>query len=72
MANEDALVLSLELAAHGSMEAKLQRFLAQRFERCKSISEQPVLAGRHEMARYQSFDRIGLTKQMLNLMPEPI
>jgi 2-polyprenyl-6-methoxyphenol hydroxylase-like FAD-dependent oxidoreductase len=72
MAIEDALVLSMELAGEGSLEAKLQRFMARRFERCKFISEKSVLAGDREMARDQSFDRIGLTKQMLKLTAEPI
>jgi 2-polyprenyl-6-methoxyphenol hydroxylase-like FAD-dependent oxidoreductase len=72
MAIEDALVLSLELTADGSMEQKLQRFMNRRFERCKFISEKSVLAGDREMARDQSFDRIGLTKQMLKLTAEPI
>ena len=72
MAIEDALVLSMELTADGSMEQKLQRFMSRRFERCKFISEKSVLAGDREMARDQSFDRIGLTKQMLKLTAEPI
>lgn len=72
MAIEDALVLSMELAGGGSMADKLQRFMARRFERCKFISEKSVLAGDREMARDQSFDRIGLTKQMLKLTAEPI
>lgn len=72
MAIEDALVLSMELTADGSMEDKLQRFMNRRFERCKFISEKSVLAGDREMARDQSFDRIGLTKQMLMLTAEPI
>lgn len=72
MAIEDALVLSMELTADGSMEEKLQRFMNRRFERCKFISEKSVLAGDREMARDQSFDRIGLTKQMLKLTAEPI
>jgi 2-polyprenyl-6-methoxyphenol hydroxylase-like FAD-dependent oxidoreductase len=72
MAIEDALVLSMELTADGSMEQKLQRFMNRRFERCKFISEKSVLAGDREMARDQSFDRIGLTKQMLKLTAEPI
>jgi 2-polyprenyl-6-methoxyphenol hydroxylase-like FAD-dependent oxidoreductase len=72
MAIEDALVLSMELVGEGSLEAKLQRFMARRFERCKFISEKSVLAGDREMARDQSFDRIGLTKQMLKLTAEPI
>lgn len=72
MAIEDALVLSMELAGEGDMQSKLQRFMARRFERCKFISEKSVLAGDREMARDQSFDRIGLTKQMLKLTAEPI
>lgn len=72
MAIEDALVLSMELASEGCLEAKLQRFMARRFERCKFICEKSVLAGEREMARDQSFDRIGLTKQMLKLTAEPI
>lgn len=72
MAIEDALVLSMELTADGNMEQKLQRFMSRRFERCKFISEKSVLAGDREMARDQSFDRIGLTKQMLKLTAEPI
>jgi 2-polyprenyl-6-methoxyphenol hydroxylase-like FAD-dependent oxidoreductase len=72
MAIEDALVLSMELVGEGTMEDKLQRFMTRRFERCKFISEKSVLAGDREMARDQSFDRIGLTKQMLKLTAEPI
>jgi len=72
MAIEDALVLSMELAGEGSLQAKLERFMARRFERCKFISEKSVLAGDREMARDQTFDRIGLTKQMLELTAEPI
>ena len=72
MAIEDALVLSMELVGEGSIEAKLQRFMARRFERCKFVSEKSVLAGDREMAMDQTFDRIGLTKQMLKLTAEPI
>lgn len=72
MAIEDALVLSMELAGEGDMQAKLQRFMERRFERCKFISEKSVLAGDREMARDPTFDRIGLTKQMLKLTAEPI
>ncbi|WP_342245153.1 FAD-dependent oxidoreductase [Pseudomonas sp. OTU5201] len=72
MAIEDALVLSLELAGEGSLEARLNRFMARRFERCKYISENSILAGDREMAQDRSFDRIGLTKAMLKLTAEPI
>ncbi|WPP02054.1 FAD-dependent oxidoreductase [Pseudomonas sp. HR96] len=72
MAIEDALVLSMELVAGGSLEQKLGRFMQRRFERCKFISEKSVLAGDREMARDASFDRIGLTRQMLHLTAEPI
>jgi 2-polyprenyl-6-methoxyphenol hydroxylase-like FAD-dependent oxidoreductase len=72
MAIEDALVLSLELAGEDAIESKLQRFMQRRFERCKYISEKSILAGDREMAKDHSFDRIGLTKDMLNLTAEPI
>ncbi|BAU74859.1 FAD-dependent oxidoreductase [Metapseudomonas furukawaii] len=72
MAIEDALVLSLELAGAGTLERRLERFMARRFERCKYISEHSILAGEREMAHDASFDRIGLTKAMLARTAEPI
>jgi len=72
MAIEDALVLSLELLGDDATETKLQRFMQRRFERCKYISEKSILAGEREMAKDHSFDRVGLTKDMLKLTAEPI
>jgi hypothetical protein len=72
MAIEDALVLSLELCGSGSVEERLERFMTRRFERCKYISENSIMAGEREMARDATFDRIGLTKAMLKLTAEPI
>ncbi|MGF6693871.1 FAD-dependent oxidoreductase [Metapseudomonas resinovorans] len=72
MAIEDALVLSLELAGEGSLQERLNRFMARRFERCKYISENSILAGDREMAQDRSFDRVGLTKAMLARTAEPI
>ena len=72
MAIEDAIVLSEELTAGGDLEQQLQRFMARRFERCKYISENSIMAGEREMARDATFDRIGLTKAMLKLTAEPI
>ncbi len=72
MAIEDAVVLSEELTAGGSLEQQLQRFMARRFERCKYISESSVLAGDKEMQHDREFDRIGLVKQMLARTAEPI
>ena len=72
MAIEDALVLSLELAGGGSLDARLNRFMERRYERCKFISESSILAGDKEMERDASFDRIGLTKAMLARCAEPI
>ncbi|MDH4581665.1 2-polyprenyl-6-methoxyphenol hydroxylase [Pseudomonas sp. BN415] len=72
MAIEDALVLSLELAGEGPLEARLNRFMARRFERCKYISVNSILAGEREMAQDRSFDRVGLTKAMLARTAEPI
>ena len=72
MAIEDALVLSEELFAGGSIAERLQRFMTRRFERCKYISENSIMAGEREMARDPAFDRIGLTKAMLQLTAEPI
>jgi hypothetical protein len=46
--------------------------MQRRFERCKYISEKSILAGDREMAKDHSFDRIGLTKDMLKLTAEPI
>lgn len=72
MAIEDALVLSFELVGEGSMETRLQRFMDRRFERCKYISEKSILAGDKEMAHDQTFDRIGLVKEMLEVTAQPI
>jgi 2-polyprenyl-6-methoxyphenol hydroxylase-like FAD-dependent oxidoreductase len=72
MAIEDAVVLGEELTSSGSIEEKLQRFMARRFERCKFISESSVLAGDREIAKDHSFDRIGLVRKMLALTAEPI
>lgn len=72
MAIEDALVLGEELFGDGSLPERLQRFMTRRFERCKYISENSILAGEREMARDPAFDRIGLTKAMLKLTAEPI
>ncbi|MBU2064996.1 MAG: FAD-dependent oxidoreductase [Gammaproteobacteria bacterium] len=72
MAIEDALVLSLELLGDDPIESKLQRFMQRRFERCKYISERSILAGEREMAKDHSFDRVGLTKEMLSRTAEPV
>lgn len=72
MAIEDAVVLSEELTAGGSVEQQLERFMARRFARCKFISESSVLAGDKEMQQDRDFDRIGLVKQMLARTAEPI
>lgn len=72
MAIEDALVLSEELFGEGSLRDCLQRFMMRRFDRCKYISENSIMAGEREMAKDPSFDRIGLTKAMLKLTAEPI
>ncbi|MFA7822960.1 FAD-dependent oxidoreductase [Aeromonas dhakensis] len=72
MAIEDALVLSLELLGDDTVETKLQRFMQRRFERCKYISENSILAGEREIARDSSFDRATLTREMLKRTAEPI
>ncbi|WLH33082.1 FAD-dependent oxidoreductase [Pseudomonas sp. FP2196] len=72
MAIEDAVVLSEELTADGSVEQQLERFMDRRFTRCKFISESSVLAGEKEMQHDRDFDRIGLVKQMLARTAEPI
>jgi len=72
MAIEDALVLSEELFGEGDLRTRLQRFMIRRFDRCKYIAENSIMAGEREMARDASFDRIGLTKAMLARTAEPI
>ena len=72
MAIEDALVLGEEVLGSDSIEAKLQRFMKRRFDRCKYISESSVLAGEKEMAHDHTFDRIGLLKEMQLLTAKPI
>lgn len=72
MAIEDAVVLGEELTSGGTVQEQLERFMARRFERCKFISESSILAGDKEMQRDQSFDRIGLVKQMLQVTAQPI
>ena len=72
MAIEDAIVLAEELGGEGSMSDRLQRFIGRRFERCKYIAENSVLAGDKEMEQDQSFDRIGLVKEMLARTAQPI
>jgi 2-polyprenyl-6-methoxyphenol hydroxylase-like FAD-dependent oxidoreductase len=72
MAIEDAVVLSEELTAAGSVQQQLGRFMERRFARCKFISESSVLAGDKEMQHDRDFDRIGLVKQMLARTAEPI
>lgn len=72
MAIEDALVLSEELTAGGSIQEQLERFMDRRFQRCKYIGEKSLLAGEKEMARDRDFDRIGLVKEMLEVTARPI
>lgn len=72
MAIEDAVVLSEELSADGSVEQQLQRFMVRRFDRCKYISESSILVGDKEIAKDRSFDNVGLVKQMLARTAEPI
>lgn len=72
MAIEDAIVLSEELCSSDPIETKLGRFMRRRFERCKYISEQSILAGDKEMANDHTFDRIGQVKEMLKLTAQPI
>lgn len=72
MAIEDAVVLSEELSTAGDLAQQLARFMKRRFERCKYISENSLLAGEKEMQRDRTFDRVGLVKQMLQLTAEPI
>ena len=72
MAIEDAVVLSEELTAGGSLADQLQRFMARRFERCKFISEKSLLAGEKEMQKDPGFDRIALVKHMLDVTARPV
>lgn len=72
MAIEDALVLAEELFGEGDLRTRLERFMMRRFDRCKYIAENSILAGEREMARDAGFDRVGLTKAMLKLTAEPI
>lgn len=72
MAIEDAIVLGEEFACDADIAVVLQRFMARRFVRCKYIAESSILAGEKEIARDQSFDRIGQVKQMQALTAEPI
>ncbi|MHA6195776.1 FAD-dependent oxidoreductase [Pseudomonas wadenswilerensis] len=72
MAIEDALVLAEELFGAGDLRERLQGFMMRRFDRCKYIAENSILAGEREMAKDASFDRIGLTKAMLARTAEPI
>ncbi|SDH32716.1 FAD-dependent oxidoreductase [Pseudomonas panipatensis] len=72
MAIEDAVVLSEELTAGGSLDEQLRRFMARRFERCKFISDSSLLAGEKEIQRAHDFDRIGLVKRMLEVTAQPI
>lgn len=72
MAIEDAIVLAEETGGSGTMEERLQRFMARRYERCKYIAEKSILAGDKEMERDHTFDRIGLVKEMLQRTAEPI
>ncbi|GGO76492.1 hypothetical protein GCM10011348_03830 [Marinobacterium nitratireducens] len=72
MAIEDAIVLSEELAGDGSLNTRLERFMARRFERCRFISEGSVLAGEREMAGDRSFDRAALTTRMQLVTAQPI
>ncbi|KFX71733.1 2-polyprenyl-6-methoxyphenol hydroxylase [Pseudomonas taeanensis MS-3] len=72
MAIEDAIVLSDEVRGADSIEIKLGRFMQRRFDRCKYIAEQSVLAGEKEMAHDHAFDRVGMVKEMLKLTAQPI
>ncbi|WP_110969498.1 FAD-dependent oxidoreductase [Pseudomonas huaxiensis] len=72
MAIEDALVLAEELFGEGDLRTRLQRFMMRRFDRCKYIAENSIMAGEREMAKDAAFDRIGLTKAMLARTAEPI
>lgn len=72
MAIEDALVLAEELFGEGDLRSRLQRFMMRRFDRCKYIAENSIMAGEREMAKDAAFDRIGLTKAMLARTAEPI
>lgn len=72
MAIEDAVVLSEEIIGEGTLEERLQRFMARRFERCRFIAESSIMAGDKEMERDHSFDRIGLVKKMLEVTAQPI
>jgi 2-polyprenyl-6-methoxyphenol hydroxylase-like FAD-dependent oxidoreductase len=49
MAIEDAIVLTAELQAGGTLEDALARFMARRFERCRLVIENSVELGRIEM-----------------------
>lgn len=72
MAIEDAVVLSEELTAGGTVAEQLQRFMDRRFERCRFISQKSLFAGEKEMEQDRHFDRIALVKQMLELTARPI
>lgn len=72
MAIEDAIVLAEETSGTGTMQERLRRFMARRYERCKYIAEKSILAGDKEMERDHTFDRIGLVKEMLQRTAEPI
>ncbi|PVZ42526.1 FAD-dependent oxidoreductase [Pseudomonas sp. CC120222-01a] len=72
MAIEDAVVLAEEITAGGTIQEQLKRFIERRFERCKFISENSLMAGEKEIQRDPAFDRIGLVKQMLEVTARPI
>ena len=73
MAFEDAIVLSEELlGSEDPMDAKLERFVQRRYERCKLIVESSVAIGEGQMRRRPGPDLVSYSLKALEALRAPI
>ncbi len=68
---EDALVLAEELSRDAPLETKFERFMARRYQRCKTVCERSEQIGQWEMNGVQG-DRHTLLGATLKELAEPI
>jgi 2-polyprenyl-6-methoxyphenol hydroxylase-like FAD-dependent oxidoreductase len=71
IAIEDALVLGQELNSNDSMEARLDRFMKRRFERCQYVVERSQQLGEWQMQGV-AVDSGKIVNEMLELTSQPI
>lgn len=72
MAVEDSVVLAEELDSPGSMEQRLERFMARRFDRAKYIATQSMQLGQWMMNLDPEANPIRVYQEVRKKIAEPI